>query len=367
MTRIAVRRAWFQVHKWIGLILMIALMPLAASGSLLLAHDWLGEAPPQTPIAAPLPIARYLDGAASELPGGVRISGVTLPTREQPGVVIVRATRIPRDGAPPRGPQMPIRVKVDASTAQPLVAQERGGGGFWMTVHRLHGSLLIPGWGRAVVGWLGLAMLVSCVSGLWIWWPTVSGFVRGLRWRRGKDWDFNLHHMAGFWIALPLAVLSLTGAWISFPAVFSAIVGEKVPQRGGGPRGNVPIEHPVQSIEQVVAIASARGPVADIGFAAGEPARWTATLGGNKRIAIDDATGTIAVPDRPRQGPVMRWMRLIHEGAEDTGPVWRAIVFVGGLIPVVLGITGLTMWLRSRRWRGGLARRQAARREQVVA
>ena len=30
----------------------------------------------------------------------------------------------------------------------------------------------------------------------------------------------NLHYLAGFWILIPLAMLSFTGAWISFPTVF---------------------------------------------------------------------------------------------------------------------------------------------------
>ena len=38
----------------------------------------------------------------------------------------------------------------------------------------------------------------------------------------GNTLNANLHYMTGFWILMPLAMLSATGAWISFPSVFSA-------------------------------------------------------------------------------------------------------------------------------------------------
>src|SRR3546814_9444877 len=87
--------------------------------------------------------------------------------------------------------------------------------GLVRVLHNLHVHLMIPGVGRQVVGWLGVAMLISCVSGIWLWWPTVGSWLRGLRWRRHRNFDTNLHHLFGFWIAVPLFILSLTGAWRS--------------------------------------------------------------------------------------------------------------------------------------------------------
>src|SRR3546814_11914898 len=75
-------------------------------------------------------------------------------------------------------------------------------------------------------------MLISCVSGIWLWWPTVGSWLRGLRWRRHRNFDTNLHHLFGFWIAVPLFILSLTGAWISFPKFFAPLGGAKMEQRG---------------------------------------------------------------------------------------------------------------------------------------
>ena len=41
------------------------------------------------------------------------------------------------------------------------------------------------------------------------------------------------------------------------------------------------------------------------------------------------------------------------------GSAWRALVFVGGLLPALLMITGLMMWLATRRRRGAARMRVA--------
>ena len=40
-------------------------------------------------------------------------------------------------------------------------------------------------------------------------------------------------------------------------------------------------------------------------------------------------------------------MRQIHDGNE-MGIVWQVIIFLGGLAPALLGISGVVMWLRRR-------------------
>ena len=55
-------------------------------------------------------------------------------------------------------------------------------------------------------------------------------------------------------------------------------------------------------------------------------------------------------------------MRRIHDGT-DTGVVWQVIVFLGGLIPAGLAITGVMMWLRGRKVRGSVRAAFVAQRE----
>jgi uncharacterized iron-regulated membrane protein len=51
-------------------------------------------------------------------------------------------------------------------------------------------------------------------------------------------------------------------------------------------------------------------------------------------------------------------MRRIHDG-NGMGLVWQIIIFLGGLIPAALAVTGIIMWWRARQWRGDLAARKA--------
>ena len=52
-------------------------------------------------------------------------------------------------------------------------------------------------------------------------------------------------------------------------------------------------------------------------------------------------------------------MRRWHDG-QGMGLVWQIVIFAGGIIPAILGVTGIVMWLRRRANRKALARRLAA-------
>jgi uncharacterized iron-regulated membrane protein len=78
--------------------------------------------------------------------------------------------------------------------------------------------LTIPEYfGRAIVGWVGVGMLILSLTGIWLWWPRSSDFITGLRWHRAPFVTTNLHHLLGFWISIPLAAVSITGIYLGFP------------------------------------------------------------------------------------------------------------------------------------------------------
>ena len=55
-------------------------------------------------------------------------------------------------------------------------------------------------------------------------------------------------------------------------------------------------------------------------------------------------------------------MRKIHDGT-DMGLVWQVIIFLGGILPAILAITGIIMWARARSWRGELAARRTLQQQ----
>ena len=277
-------------------------------------------------------------------------------------VAVGRIAGEPGPGGRPRS----LNAWIDPPTARVLDTAEVAKG-FTMVMHRVHGSLLIPEVGRKVVGWLGWAMFVSSATGLWLWWPRHGGFLKGLRWRRGASSLFNLHHMIGFWICVPLAVLSLTGVYISFPQTSRAVFGlpQPAPRAAGPGRFAPPIPAPELTLAQAVAVARVEAPggaLAEVNTPTrGREPAWRIgfTVPGSERpktIEVIDATGAVKTAGGPRgrggpggggPDPVSRFMRQVHDGNE-MGLVWQTIIFLGGIAPAVLSVTGVVMWLRRR-------------------
>jgi len=358
---IRLRSLWFQVHRWLGIILAILVIPISLSGAALVWHDWLDEQvnPQRYPgVTAPLlSPATYVASASKLLQPGERITSVSFPGEDR-GSVQVTMTK------PAKGVGRPQRawVYLDPASAKPI---ERAGTGDGLVrvLHGLHGSLMVPGMGRQIVGWVGVAMLLSSLTGLWLWWPTKGRFTRGLRWRRRPDLNSNLHHMGGFWIALPLAVLSATGVWISFPAVFSG----GAPGGPGGPGG------PAQPLVEtklgpdgalVAAQAIAAGRPANLVWPTDKKPEWTVSVKGagkpqEVKVAETDAKASL-VPAKPET--LARTMRRIHDGT-GMPVVWQIVIFIGGILPAVLAVTGILMWLRMRRRRQRYRRMQAGATE----
>ena len=344
---IRLRRAWFQIHKWVGIIFAILIIPLSLSGAALVWHDWLDEQvnPQRYPAVASnlLAPSAYAESANKLLRPGERIGSIRFP--DGPGSVQVAVSKSSRDGGRPQRSW----IWLDPKSAKPI---ERAGAneGVVRALHSLHGSLMVPGAGRQIVGWIGVAMLLSSLTGLWLWWPLKGSVAQGFRWNRRPDFNSNLHHLGGFWIAIPLAVLSATGVWISFPSVFS----RTGPVAGGQGAIALPLMLPRQSVDQAVAAAQTLKPgrVTNIVWPTDKKAEWTVTLKGRGapadiRVQDLDASAKLS-PARPETKA--RLMRRIHDGT-GMPVVWQVIIFVGGIMPAILAVTGILMWLRMRRRR----------------
>ncbi len=375
ITKIAARNAWFQVHKWIGLILAIAIIPISITGAALVWHDGLDEWLNPVRVAEGAPVlapGAYAAAAATHLAAGETLASLDIPEQ---GAVVASAARPPQPGG-----GRPVRTQIWLAPTDAAVLDTAGSDeGVIRVMHVLHGSLFIPEWGRAIVGWVGAAMLISSLSGIWLWWPTAGRWIKGLRWRRHRHFDTNLHHLFGFWIAIPLFILSATGVWISFPKAFERFDAPKAEggkpdnKRGGEAKGPSreqrlrarPIANPAVPLDRALALtgAAAPGRVARISWPTDVAPQWIVAIGPDARdrqteVKVDAATGaTTAKPPSTDPETLARLMRRIHDGS-DMGLMWQTIVFLGGLLPAILGITGIIMWWRARGWRDERDRRQ---------
>jgi uncharacterized iron-regulated membrane protein len=349
MTKVQLRYAWFQIDKWIGILLAIILIPLSFTGSMLVWDEPIDRLLQPSHYAesgpAALPISAYVESARRGLPAGSKIVSV----RVGEGPVMVSATA-PQPGAK-RGPPSRLAAWVDPATGT-LIDSGSAISPVLRWAHVFHGSLQIPGSGRAVVGWLGMLMLISSLTGIWLWWPLSGSVTRGFRWKRQPALDANLHHLVGFWISVPLAILSLTGVIIAWPQMTG-----RTPT-GAARMRPTPIAVPHLTVDQALAAAGTEGKIVVTWPTDKEPS-WTIAAGRKRLVKVDDATGAATSAVDGQKDRVRPLYRRLHDGSR-MGLAWQVIIFLGGVAPALLGITGIMMWLRTRGWRAEVKRRRTA-------
>jgi uncharacterized iron-regulated membrane protein len=350
-----IRALWLQVHKWIGLTLAILIIPICVTGSALVWHDWVDAQlhPQRFARLGPADLSpdAYAAAARAALKPPERLSELRFSAHDGPVIAIA--------SSPSKGRPVRTSVWIDPRTAA-VIDRASGNSGILQVMHVLHGSLMVPGWGRTIVGWVGAFMFVSCLTGIWLWWPLNGDIKSGFRWKRRNTTNANIHYMTGFWVLIPLAMLSFTGAWISFPKLFGAF--EPRPAATTGGRGAAmrarPLAAPGMSPDAAVAAAQTfgKGNLLSIAWPTDRKPEWKIAFdgGGGAQIAVNDRTGRASPPPPPQPETVARTMRRWHDGT-GMGPVWQVAIFIAGIIPALLSITGVIIWWRARKPRGRAA------------
>jgi uncharacterized iron-regulated membrane protein len=382
------RTAWWAIHRWIALVLCILLVPIAISGALLVWHDELDALVHPTRFAvtgnSTAPVASYLDSARGALPAGFTAMVVRFQAEEgRPVTVMARGEEA--------GTRQLLTVYLDPPSGRVLdVVNFRSS--FLGFLHRFHENLTTPEYsGRAIVGWAGVGMLILSLTGLWLWWPRNGAFRLGLRWRRAGDATIsNLHYLLGFWIALPLAFVSLTGIYLSFPQTARSAMSAIAPMspQAGRPLFAAQLARETQltpdaaldaarnakpawrpSALFLATVQSERGERNERPEQRGErtergerpAATWRVQMrdpGSNDitNVIVNDRDGTArSLPDPLAGDRAAQWIRFLHEGSRG-GPIWQIAVFLTGVLPPIFAFTGIVMWLR-RRSRAAAARR----------
>jgi uncharacterized iron-regulated membrane protein len=372
-----IRRIIAQLHLWIGLALCPPLVMLGLTGSILVFEHELEAlfTPPRPPVAAgePRSIDEVLMAAREAAPAGFRPLSYVAPS--EPGeLAAVRLVPSGRGGAAGPGGE---RVRIDVDPVS-LAAYPNPETGFLRQVFLLHSTLLLRGReGRQLVGWLGVAMLVMAISGLVNWWPrrgrwragfTVARGVRGYRLYR------DLHGAAGIWSLAVFVVVSCAGVYLAFPESVRGAVDLVLPARDLRGAANAARVAPLQEgkslgVDAAVALARERVPGAKLRlvFLPGrpdQPIRVALYRPGEDRegpavmVLVDPwVRRVVEVFDPQGFSPgetLLAWQHALHAG-RGFGPVWKLLVFMSGLLPLLFTITGVLMWLRRRRSRRRVA------------
>jgi uncharacterized iron-regulated membrane protein len=359
------RRLWLNVHLWLGVALFIPVVLIGLTGTVLTFHEELERAvfPARYEVTSgvPAPATELLHSAQAAVGEGFAVTSLRFEGEGEPALAQARSKGRPAQGAQ----QQRRNVYLDPATARVLDMDDPRGGFFGIS-HRLHGSLMIPENGRKIVGWIGWGLLISSLTGIWLWWPRGGAFARAFHWKRGRLFTFNLHHMAGFWISIPLAILAATGVYISFPQSARALsvwvlqTDNIARPGGGGPRGGgSPLAETTLTADDVAAIARATAPDARLSLitlpteARGDDApSWRVEVRESEeadpiQMTIEDRAGAQANVREQGSEPLnlALLMRRLHDGV-DYPLWWRILIALGGAAPTILGVTGIIMWLR---------------------
>ncbi|MGJ0483335.1 MAG: PepSY-associated TM helix domain-containing protein [Methylomicrobium sp.] len=259
----------------------------------------------------------------------------------------------------------PLMVSVNPYTAE-VVASRFWGYTFTTWLLDLHSHLLLGLTGRNVVGALGLLLIFSASSGLYLWWPGVKGLRKALTIRRQSGmlrFATDLHRMTGMISAVAILTLAGTGFLLCYPKILERVTGADGMSHGET-NGTilstaVPNDHPV-GLEAAEFIARAPFPKAElrrISTPVGDSGVYQIHFRKDDEINqrhpfttvwVDRWSGHILEvrdPGRFSTGQsVASWIWPLHSG-EALGASGRLLWFLSGQALFFLYLSGLFRWL----------------------
>lgn len=352
-------------HKYVGLFLGLLLSVTGVSGSLIVFDRELDEL--IAPETADFPYAEQLASFDLALENATEaVANGSAPTRIALG----------RHGGAPHivrfpaleGAVGPLEVSVDPGSAEVLAI--RAWGEYPVTwLYRLHMSFMGGERGEWLVGIMGFAMVFFCLSGLYIWWPRGGGRV----WRKALTMtlhkgafrsNYDLHKTIGVYFLPIFLVLGITGIEIVWHEPFERVVAGVLPVDHDITPLSQPLDLPRASVDLVAANARAQYPLASIQriyLPADPSAVFRVTVNHPEEVWNEYSTTTVNVDQYTgavisvRDGRTVAagsvfldWMFPLHNG-DGLGILGRILVFIAGLLPAILFVSGTYMWWYKRR------------------
>ncbi len=367
------RRIWLQVHRWLGLCAGLVLVVVGLSGSFLafypeidraLNADWVTT----EPSGSLLPMQTVLDSAREAMPD--RFLHSVFPAAGDVDVHHVWFT-------PSASDQSAMwEVLVDPYSGQVLGSRaavptmEFTRRNIVNTVYTLHFQLFMGDTGSTLVGFAGVFLLLSGVSGVILWWPRGQGFRTGMTLKegsRGIRLQYDLHRVAGIYSVLLLSVVAFTGVYLTFaehlsPAVnvFSRVTEppmlDALPMKDGptidadAAMGRALAQVPGARV-RCLWLPNASGPAWRVTLRAAEGVAWA---GGPGDVWLHPQGGEVIASRQHAQGTAgdtfIAWQLPLH-GGSAFGLPGRIAVCALGLVPALMAMTGTLIWWRKRRAR----------------
>lgn len=239
---------------------------------------------------------------------------------------------------------------------------------FTHIVTELHRTLLIPVAGRYIVGLATLCLLILTISGLRLWIPQKWKYLKEVltvKFSAGfKRQNYDWHNVLGFYSAPVVSLLSLTGICFTFSPLVIALLfllNGQSPQGVAqllGARSAYTADAKPLPLKDIVAIGKKTMPDGRIGglnFPADSSGSYRLDMlgknvqpnGKREMLIIDQYTGKVLLNSRkdfPESGNgYLGWLAALHYGSFGGRPT-QILALIGGLMPLVLFITGFIIW-----------------------
>ena len=358
------RAWWVRLHLWLGFTAGAVFALLGVTGSVLvfdheldaLLHPSMFAAGGESRVLAS---GAAIDAAQSALPEGQNVAWLSWPNEARD---VFRAY-----GGPPDD-RFRRLITVDPASGE-VLGTRAGDGGLLRFIYDLHFKLQLGAGGQTVVGIVGVLILISLGSGLYLWWPRKGHWrtsLTVLRGARSQRRDFDLHRVTGIYGIALLLVMSGTGIFMALPDYTEPVVEAFSPitPRTGTIASNVSGDAVDIDVDAAVAIARDHLPgakVTGIGLPREEAGTYRVALSepahprdsaGRSYVRVDRHTGEVRAT-RTWDGMTaadrfLDWQLPLHNG-EAFGLIGRLIVFVTGLLPSALLVTGFLIWRHRQR------------------
>ena len=374
--RVWLRRALFQVHLWIGIVISAYAIIIGLTGSALVFREEFEQASwPALYHVDPIPRQttwqQAVDNIEAQRPGWKAFALRDFSQPQQTSTLLMRQLNRP--------PTPNYRqVSFNPYTGHVLLDRLRYGG-FLGLMGNLHVYLMGGQSGLLLSGAMAFGLLILCFTGLVLWWPGVARWAGALllnpkaRWKR-LNWE--LHSVVGFWACAALLVVTTTGLDFAFPDQVGKAVAIAVEGKLSAGDAPTPAPHPAphprpatsnpsqMNIDQALAAARQALPAAAPGGYLSFPATptsnykvtgyYTEALPYSQlvRVTLDGHTGAVLSYDDTRNDPrgsrVEQYFTTIHFGSFGghgaLGLIVKLYWVLLGIVPALLAVTGLIMY-----------------------
>ncbi|BBU63737.1 hypothetical protein MSC49_36720 (plasmid) [Methylosinus sp. C49] len=373
------RKLWLDIHLYIGLVVGAMLVVIGITGSILVFwHEVDAWLDPQLRIvtARPggardfAPLETIESAAAAAKPDGGRITHIWMPRDERSTYLVYYDL----DGETRRFGVDPYKATTTAdrlyySRSNPFRHALMG------FLFQLHFSLLLSDLlddGGDTVGVMALLLIVSVLSGLYLWWPAPGKWKSALTLKRGaraERLNYDLHKLGGVYFAAVLLAVLMSGIYMNLRDPFVWVVDRVAPLTNGGAferksepaAGRSPIGFP-----QAIAAASALSPegrIERVDFPDGERGAFTVYQDDvpgvgrfirSRSLIVDRFSAAVTAIEDNAHGTAgdafLRWQWPLHSG-QAFGMTGRLLVLASGLLCPLLFVTGVIRWLQKKRAR----------------